>query len=581
MNAATVFFRLLRVAPRRAAARLLVLLLAGGLTDGIGLLLLIPLLQLLTGSSGGGTLPGVLRLLQRTGWTAHTASMLALFVALVALRAWIQMAREEAAATLQNEVVDRWRLRCFEALQHAEWRWWTATRRSDHADLLLADIQRVGNGVFFGLQLAAGGVTLGAWLLAAFALSAPMTLAALLGGLVVYLGLSRLRRGALGLGHGLTAASRAMHGNVQESLSGIKLAKIFGAESRHLQQLAQTVATLRAQQLRFVAVSARSRALIQVGAAVLLSAYVYLGLELWHTPVAVLLTLVLIFSRMLPQWMAIHQSASQLLHAVSAMLQVQQLLADCEAHAESVSADEGAPATWPLADAIRLDGITVHHAGREAPALRGVSVNFRARTTTAVMGASGAGKSTLADVLTGLLAPDAGTLSVDGVAVSSAARRAWRRQVAYVPQEVFLFHDTIRHNLAWACPGASEAQLRDALTRAAAEFVFALPAGMDTVVGDGGLRLSAGERQRIALARALLGRPSLLVLDEATSALDVESEARIRRALERLHGDLTLVIIGHRLPTLEHADQVIVLAAGRLVAQGTWDEVREPAKAVV
>lgn len=581
MNSAAVFWRLLQVAPRRAVARLLALLLAGGLTEGIGLLLLIPLLQLLTGHAGGAV-PGVLRLLEHMGWTAHAGSMLALFVALVAVRAWVQMAREEAAATLQNEVVDRWRLRCFEAVLQVEWRWWTGTRQTDHADLLLADIQRVGSGVFFGLQLATGAVTLVAWLLAAFALSTSMTLAALLAGGLVYLALSRLRRDALGLGQRLTTASRAMQGNVQESLSGIKLAKIFGAESRHRERLAETVATLRAQQLRFVAASARSRALFQVGGAVLLSTYVYLGLALWHTPVAVLLTLVLIFSRMLPQWMAIHQSTSQLLHAVPAMREAQRLLAECEAHAEPrTPAEEDTTRAWPLADAIRLHGVTVHHPGRETLALRGLSVSFPARTTTAVMGASGAGKSTLADVLTGLLAPDAGTLSVDGVAVSGAERRAWRRHVAYVPQEVFLFHDTIRHNLSWACPGASEAELRAALARAAAEFVFELPSGLDTVVGDGGVRLSGGERQRIALARALLGRPSLLVLDEATSALDVENEARIRRALEQLHGELTLVIIGHRLPTLEHADQVIVLAGGQVVAQGTWAEVREPARALV
>lgn len=108
----------------------------------------------------------------------------------------------------------------------------------------------------------------------------------------------------------------------------------------------------------------------------------------------------------------------------------------------------------------------------------------------------------------------------------------------------------------------------------AADFVFHLPQGLETLVGDGGVRLSGGERQRLALARALLKRPSLLILDEATSALDRENEARVRAAIEGLHGDLTLVVIGHRLATLEHADQVVVLAAGRVAAQGTWHAVR-------
>jgi ATP-binding cassette subfamily C protein len=190
------------------------------------------------------------------------------------------------------------------------------------------------------------------------------------------------------------------------------------------------------------------------------------------------------------------------------------------------------------------------------------------------MGASGAGKSTLADVLMGLLQPDDGCLCVDDVRLDGATRMAWRRSVAYVPQEVFLFHDSIRNNLLWGYEAASEAELITALKRAAADFVFDLPAGLNTLVGDGGVRLSGGERQRIALARALLKRPSLLILDEATSALDLESEARVRRSIENLHGDLTVVIIGHRLPTLEHADQVVVLDQGRIAARGTWADVR-------
>jgi ATP-binding cassette subfamily C protein len=116
--------------------------------------------------------------------------------------------------------------------------------------------------------------------------------------------------------------------------------------------------------------------------------------------------------------------------------------------------------------------------------------------------------------------------------------------------------------------------LIEALQRAAADFVFALPKGLDTVIGDGGLTLSGGERQRLSLARALLPRPTLLLLDEATSALDLESEARVRAAIEGLHGDLTVLVIGHRLATLEHADQVLVIADGRVVNQGTWIDIR-------
>jgi ATP-binding cassette subfamily C protein len=154
-----------------------------------------------------------------------------------------------------------------------------------------------------------------------------------------------------------------------------------------------------------------------------------------------------------------------------------------------------------------------------------------------------------------LLRPEQGKIQVDGQTLEGEHRRAWRRQIAYVPQEVFLFHGTIRDNLLWANPRVDDAALWQALHQvAAADFVARLPRGLDTSVGERGIHLSGGERQRIALARALLRQPLLLILDEATSALDTGNEERIRDALAGLHGALTLVIIAHRLSTIRHAD---------------------------
>ncbi|MBP7982278.1 MAG: ATP-binding cassette domain-containing protein, partial [Arenimonas sp.] len=216
---------------------------------------------------------------------------------------------------------------------------------------------------------------------------------------------------------------------------------------------------------------------------------------------------------------------------------------------------------------------SIRYISRIEPALNDVSLTLKSRTTTAVMGESGAGKSTLADVLMGLLDLDAGQLCVDGHDISGPALLNWRNSVSYVPQDAFLFHDSIRRNLLWGDLQATDQELELALQRAAAEFVFELPLGLDTVVGDGGILLSGGERQRIALARALLKKPALLILDEATSALDRGNETRIRKAIENLHGNLTVLIIGHRLPTLEHADHIVVMDKGRIKVQGTWQDV--------
>ncbi len=574
MKSIQAFVRLLRSAPRYWAGALLLLMFLTSLTEGIGLLLLVPMLAVLGGgeATGNPLVAQLVNIFQTMGLPLSVGGLLAAFVILIGLRSIIQYARERSGASLQHRVVDTLRQSCFAALLRVEWRWIAAGRKSDHANLLLTDVSRVGAGLNFGLSLLATLASALAYLAVAFTLSWVMTLLALASGSLVFGLLSGHRRVALQLGQRLGQANLALQGNVQESLAGIKLTKILGTEARHLDHFMLTTRELRDEQLRFIASTSLSRAGFQVGGGLLLAGFLYAGLTVWATPLPELLVLVMVFSRLIPLFMSVHQHYHHWLHAMPALDEVDRLLAECREFAEPLQ-DVSLPSI-PLQASVSLEAISVRYEDRDRAALEEVSLGFPARTTTAITGASGAGKSTLADVLMGLLVPDAGTVKVDGIELDASRRMAWRRSVAYVPQEVFLFNDSIRNNLLWGHPEATEAGMSEALKHAAADFVFSLPTGLDTVVGDGGVRLSGGERQRIALARALLNRPSLLILDEATSALDLENEARVRQAIENLHGDLTVVIIGHRLPTLEHADQVVVMAQGRVMAQGSWQDVR-------
>lgn len=556
---------------RDRVAALFALMLLGALTEGIGMMLLVPLIDLL---SGAPSAQGLGQLLWNALSLLHIphsiGGVLIAFVVLVALRSAIQYWRDRLSSSLQHTVVDNLRMKCFTAVMQVEWRWLVNGRKSDQANLLLTDVSRIGIGLNFALSLQVTLITLAIYLLAAIALSWQMTLAAFASGILVLGLLSGQRRAALHLGRSMGQANRALQANVQEALGGIKLAKILGNECAHLSYFEKTVAVVRQQQLTFTASTSLSRSLLQFGGATLLAVYLYLGLSYSLTPVPQLLTLVLIFSRMLPAFSSLQQQYHHCLHTLPALMETRQLMAECQAATEPIAETTAA---WPIREQISLKDLTIRYAGRDAPALNKVSLTFPARTTTAIMGPSGAGKSTLADVLMGLLAPDNGELRIDGALISGANRMRWRHSVAYVPQDVFLFHDTIRSNLLWGKAEATNSELSQALHLAAADFVTQLPQGINTVVGDGGVRLSGGERQRIALARALLCKPGLLILDEATSALDVENEARIRDAIVNLHGDLTVVIIGHRLMTLEHADQVVVLEAGRIVRQGMWQEI--------
>ena len=224
---------------------------------------------------------------------------------------------------------------------------------------------------------------------------------------------------------------------------------------------------------------------------------------------------------------------------------------------------------------IELKDVEFTYPSAEKPAVRGVSLLVGEGQSIALVGRSGAGKSTLADLILGVLQPRAGTVNVGGVTPSVAVHR-WPGSVAYVPQDVMLTNDSVRSNVALGLPRdvVDDDQVWDALRRAHLEdYLRAQPEGLETQIGERGLRLSGGQRQRLGIARALFSKPRLMVLDEATSALDAETEQAITRTLEELEEDVTTVIVAHRLSTVRNADIVVYLEDGETIASGSFDEV--------
>jgi len=212
----------------------------------------------------------------------------------------------------------------------------------------------------------------------------------------------------------------------------------------------------------------------------------------------------------------------------------------------------------------------------DAAAISGISLRVTAGTSLALVGSTGAGKSTLADLILGVLVPDIGTVTIGGVEPSIAISNA-PGAITYVPQDIAVVNGTIRDNVALGLPPdlVLDDRIWEALERAQlATFLSEQREGLDTFVGEHGMRLSGGQRQRLGLARALYTRPRLIVLDEATSALDAETEQAVAKTLSDLEGDVTLVIVAHRLSTIRHCDQVAYLDKGRLVAIGTFEDVR-------
>ncbi|OGF15272.1 MAG: hypothetical protein A2W00_06705 [Candidatus Eisenbacteria bacterium RBG_16_71_46] len=235
----------------------------------------------------------------------------------------------------------------------------------------------------------------------------------------------------------------------------------------------------------------------------------------------------------------------------------------------------GAQVLPPLRDAVRYESVGfAYDAAR--PVLHDVSLEIRRGQVVALVGSSGSGKSTAMDLLARFYDPTAGRITLDGVDLRDATVSSLRAQLGIVTQETILFHDTVRNNIAYGLADAGDEAVRRAAQAAHAHaFVARMPQGYDTVIGDRGVKLSGGERQRLAIARALLKNPPILLLDEATSSLDSENERLVQEALERLMRDRTVLVIAHRLSTVQHADRIVVLDRGRVVATGTHGELME------
>ena len=229
-----------------------------------------------------------------------------------------------------------------------------------------------------------------------------------------------------------------------------------------------------------------------------------------------------------------------------------------------------------FAEAIRLEQVSFTYAGSAASSLNAIDLTIRPRESVGLVGRTGAGKTTLADLLLGLYEPTLGSITVDGVPLVGPAARAWRRRVGYVPQHVFIANASVAENIAFALPQSEidhAAVERAARLAQAHEFICSLPGGYGTVVGERGVKLSGGQRQRIGVARALYHNPDVLVFDEATSALDGMTEDALMDEIRALSGERTVVLIAHRLRTVEACDRLIMLDDGRVRADGRYEEL--------
>ncbi len=553
------------------ARRLLVasaLVLLASLSEAFALFLLIPLVQTLEPSAGGGrgATTWLSRFFQSFGVRPNLPGVLLIFVSLMIARSFVNRQASIHLEALRLNLIRDMRVNLYSAIAHANWSFLRHKRRSEFFSALTAETDRLDSAVQFALEIPARAVMISAYIFTACLIAPALTLGALATGcLLAWLVRGRLTE-SLRLGEMLSTAYEELYHRISEFLAGLKITKSCVSEDLHVNAFSGAIDEVKASLFNYVVSQANARAFQEIAGVLAVAAFLWISADLLHLPLAEVLVLALIFYRLLPLVQSLQQAAQQLLHSAPAAQSVLGLEKTCTAAREAPPSHSRR--VLKIDQGIRVENVNFRHNAHDPPALTNITLNLPAGSLTVLSGPSGGGKSTLLDLLAGLLRPNNGRIWIDDSELTDELARTWRTSIAYVLQDPFLFHDTIRTNLLVAKPDANENELREALTSSGASiFVDALPLRMNTMVGDRGARFSGGERQRLALARALLRRPALLLLDEPTTSLDERNERIVLEGVEALKGRVTMILATHR-PKRVRFDQLFRIAGGKVEKVG-------------
>lgn len=562
----------------------LLLVLSATFLEGFGIVLLIPLLDLITGKgvAPGGSLTAsvasdILSALSLTSSTGQIFGITALFALLMVLRTIVVMQRQTVTTDLQLRYLAAKRTEVIDSLTSANWESLAGLRHARITHLLGSDIHYIGSAAYGLIAVTVAALQLLVYFLIAAFISLPLSLSA--GALLVTSAIlaRSLLRDAATAGAMVNSSHLGLFNDVAQFLGALKMSMSQNLQRTFAGGFSSALESLIHQQLFLVRRQNRMRMRMTIIGIVATVAAVFIGLEVFEIRAALLTTLIVVFSRMAAPFAQIQGQMLEVVRTLPAFESLQRLKSELDT-GERARRDvkiEFGP--------VRFSDVSYQHGaegddgdGSPRGGVRHLTLAIDAGTFLGIAGPSGGGKTTLLDLLVGLYAPQSGEIEVSGARAELHLSDAWRDQIAYVSQDSFMLNDTVAANLRWGRPEASAAEIDAALERAgAAQIVRALPAGLETVLGERGALISGGERQRLAIARALLRRPKLLILDEATNAIDILAERQILAALKALTPGLTIVVVAHRAESLAFCDTIYLMQDGAIAAQGSYQDLRD------
>lgn len=536
-------------------------MLVAGVVGGLGWSTALPALGVAINGPDAGALSGfearVIGALQGLGIPLELGPLVAVMSGAFALKAGILLFANGRVGYTVAHVATDLRLRLLRALLAARWSHYTQLPLGTVANAMATEANRASNAYRHAVQvlthvveaLVAGSVAL--------AVSWQVTLAAIAAGAVSMTAMQSFVRMAGRAGHRQTRLMRSLLGRMTDVLHAVKLLKATGRESLVSPLLEEDTLRLKKALKKQVVGREALRTLQEPILIFFLGAGLLVGIQVAGMPASGALVLIILFARTITTLNQAQRKYQGMVIDESALWSLLEMIDAAEAEPENLEGIQ--PPS--LERGVELCDVHVESGGRVI--LNGLSVEIPAGGVTAILGPSGAGKTTLVDLIAGLTVPTRGEVRIDGTPLASLDLHQWRQQIGYVPQELLLLHDSVRHNVTLGDPALSDADVERALRQAGVWTVVSqLPDGLDASVGERGSLLSGGQRQRIAIARALVHRPQLLILDEATASLDADSESEIWDTVAALRGRTTVVAISHRLSVTTFADRIYRLENG-------------------
>ncbi|MCT1390512.1 ABC transporter ATP-binding protein/permease [Peribacillus frigoritolerans] len=550
-----------------------------GFLEGVGIFLLIPLIGL-TGVMDIKTddvpfLSWVNGLFTGIPETLSLLLILGVYVILMVGQSVFKRNQTILGVKIQQGFVRKLRDDAYGSLLQVNWGFYLKKRKSDIINIMTNETFNVSAGINLFLQFISSLIFTLIQIGIAFYLSVPMTSFIIAFGGILIFSSRKFVKKSQSIGKETFQLTQTYLAGMTDHLNGMKDIKSNSLEDSHLNWFLSLSERMEKNRIKLTTLNTTSQMIFKIVSSLLIAVFVFFSIKMFMAQPAQLMLIMVIFSRLWPRFTSIQSNLEQIGSTLPSFKALSDLQNECRDSRELYESDYKNIMPIEIKRGLGCRNVYFSYDQNECTyALKNISIHIPSNRMTAIVGRSGAGKSTLIDILMGLNHPNRGEVRIDDIPLTNDRLLSLRRSISYIPQDPFLFNATIRGNLLIIDPEASDESIWESLDfAAAADFVSKLPQGLDTLIGDRGVRLSGGERQRLVLARAILRKPAILVLDEATSALDTENEAKIQSAIERLKGKMTIIVIAHRLSTIRDADQVLVMDQGEIIQVGEYNQL--------